>query len=331
MNGNVAKNLKYKKESAGAIYKSNYLVIFTTQVVNEAIRLIRQQGKDMRGIHYLYVADEDQRLTGVLSLRELITADVDQNVADIMKSEVISVPVDMDQEEVAKVMQDYDVVALPVVNEIGEMVGIIHAEDVIDVMQAEATEDFHKMATVADLSVNVKDAGIFSMFSKRIGWLIILVFMNIFSGAGIAFFEETIAASIALVFFLPLLIDSGGNAGSQSATLMIRSMAVGDVKPKDWSYLFAKEIGVAVLLGATMALAVSGIGFFRGGMDIAVIVSATMLLIVIVGSLIGMSLPFLFSKINVDPATASGPLVTSFADITGVLIYFSIATWYLAL
>lgn len=327
----VVKNKEYKKDSAGAICKSNYLLIFSAQVVNEAIRLIRQRGKNMKGIHYLYVADDDYRLVGVLSLRELITADGREKIADIMTREVISVPVEMDQEETVKVMQDYDVVALPVINQVGQMIGIIHAEDVLDVMQAEATEDFHKMATVADLPVNIKKAGIFSIFSRRIGWLIILVFMNVFSGAGIAYFEDTIAASIVLVFFLPLLIDSGGNAGSQSATLMIRSMAVGDVELKDWSHLFTKEIIVAILLGGAMALAVSGIGFLRGGADIAVIVASSMFVVVIIGSLIGMTLPFVFSKINIDPATASGPLVTSFADIAGVLIYFYIATWYLAL
>lgn len=155
--------------------------------------------------------------------------------------------------------------------------------------------------------------------------------MNVFSGAGIAHFEDVIESNIALVFFLPLLADSGGNAGSQSATLMIRAMAIGDIKVKDWLKMFTKEISVAIALGITMALAVATVGMFRGGVEIAVVVALTMVLIVIVGSLIGMSLPFIFKKLELDPATASAPLITSIADITGVLIYFSIAAWFLSL
>ncbi len=155
--------------------------------------------------------------------------------------------------------------------------------------------------------------------------------MNIFSGAGIAYFEETISTAIALVFFLPLLIGSGGNAGSQSATLMIRSLAVGDVKIGDWFRLLRKEVFVALLLGVVMGLAVSVIGVFRAGIDVAVVVTLAMIAVIVVGSTIGMSLPFIFTKLKLDPATASGPLVASMVDITGILIYFSIATWYLGI
>lgn len=198
-------------------------------------------------------------------------------------------------------------------------------------MQYEATEDFYKMAPVSKLSVGLKDAGISILYRKRIFWLVLLVFMNIFSGAGIAFFEDVIEANLALVFFLPLLVDSGGNAGSQAATLVIRSMTLGEVKMKDWLKMFTKEISVSILLGGTMALAVASVGLFRGGPDIALVVALTMTVVVIVGSLIGMSLPFIFNKLKLDPATASGPLITSIADIVGVLIYFSIAAWILTL
>jgi len=156
-----------------------------------------------------------------------------------------------------------------------------------------------------------------------------LVFANLFSGAAIALFEESIAAAVTLVFFLPLLIGSGGNAGSQSATLMVRALATGDVRLSDWGRLFGKELLIAGALGASMALAVSLIAIFRAGPEVAVVVSLTMLLVVIVGSLIGMLLPFALSKLKLDPATASAPLITSLADISGVLIYFSLATWLL--
>jgi magnesium transporter len=176
--------------------------------------------------------------------------------------------------------------------------------------------------------MSLREAPIQLLYRARIGWLLALVFMNIFSGAGIAAFEDTIEAAVALVFFLPLLIDSGGNAGSQAATLMVRALATGDVHGRDWLQLLLRELRVALLLGATMALGVSAIAFFRAP-EILVVVSATMVTIVLVGSLIGMSLPFLLTRLGFDPATASAPLITSLADISGVLIYFSIATWYL--
>ncbi|WP_243885278.1 magnesium transporter [Shewanella algae] len=163
------------------------------------------------------------------------------------------------------------------------------------------------------------------LYRKRVFWLVLLVFGNVFSGTGIAYFEDTITAYVALVFFLPLLIGSSGNAGSQSATLMVRALATGEVVLKDWLSLLAKELFVAGLLGATMAIAVFTLGYWRGG-DIALVVALTMQLVVIIGSLIGMSLPFLLSKFKLDPASASAPLVTSIADIIGVIVYFNVAT-----
>jgi len=177
----------------------------------------------------------------------------------------------------------------------------------------------------------MREASIRLLYSKRIVWLALLVFGNLFSGAGIAYFEETILAYVSLVFFLPLLIDSSGNAGAQSATLMVRALATGDVVLKDWRDLIARELFIAAALGATMALVVYPLGIWRGGADVALVVGMTMFLVVIIGSLVGMSLPFLLSRMNLDPATASGPLVTTISDATGVLIYFSIATMVLSL
>jgi magnesium transporter len=169
------------------------------------------------------------------------------------------------------------------------------------------------------------------LYRARIFWLVLLVFGNIFSGAGIAYFEDTIAAHLALMFFLPMLIASGGNAGAQSATLMVRALATGDVRFSDWGYLLLREAAVALALGLTMAVAVSLLGFWRGGTDLAMTVSLAMICIVVIGSLIGMSLPFALQRFNMDPATASAPLVTSIADVVGVMIYFSIASVFLTL
>lgn len=172
----------------------------------------------------------------------------------------------------------------------------------------------------------MRDATLGLLYRKRVLWLVLLVFGNLFSGAGIAAFEETIAAHIALVFFLPLLVDSGGNAGAQSATLMVRGLATGEVAMRDWWRMLGREFGVALALGCTMAVAVASLGVLRGGPQIALIVASSMVIIVLVGSLIGMSLPFLLSRLRLDPATASGPLITSIADAAGVLVYFGIAT-----
>lgn len=321
----------FNDETTGMLMKKEFIVIHQSLKVDQAITHLRKEVKNKRNIHYIYVVDEFNRLMGTLSLRELLGAQGDALVTAYMETDVVYFPTDLDQEPAAKVFRDTDLVTIPVVNHDEQLIGVIHVDDIIDVIHEETTEDFHKMAPVGSMEDGLGDASVFTLYRKRIGWLVILVFMNIFSGAGIAHFEDVIASNIALVFFLPLLVDSGGNAGSQSATLMIRAMAVGDIKMKDWLKMFIKEISVSVALGLTMALAVASVGVFRGGIEIAVVVALTMTVIVVVGSLIGMSMPFIFNKLNLDPATASAPLITSIADIVGVLIYFSIASKFLTL
>jgi len=247
-----------------------------------------------------------------------------------MIKDVIKIPVDKAQEEVARIVARYDLLALPVVDADGRMVGIVTHDDAMDVAESEATEDIHKGMSIGQLEDGVSRVPLWSLYRKRVFWLVLLVFANLFSGAGIAYFEETIAAQVALVFFLPLLIGSGGNAGAQAATLMVRGMATGDVGVKDWSKMLGRELLVAGSLGLTMAIAVAPIGIFRGGEAVAIIVALSMVTIVLFGSLIGMCLPFVLERFKVDPATASAPLVTTLIDATGVLIYFSIATAILA-
>lgn len=322
----------YEKETTGSLMTNELIAVQETVMVEEAIAYLRGSVKDKKNIHYVYVLDENEHLVGALSIRELLSADVEQRISSIMVSNIVSFRTDEDQEKAAAVFRHTDLVSIPVVAGRNQLVGVVHVEDILDVMEQEATEDFHKMAPVAkDLDGGLMDATIGLLYRKRIVWLIVLVFMNVFSGAGIAHFEDVIESNIALVFFLPLLVDSGGNAGAQSATLVIRALATGEVRIKDWFKMFLKEVSVSVLMGTTMALAVSTIGFWRGGIDIAVVVALTMVLIVIVGSLIGMSLPFIFRKLKFDPATASAPLITSICDVVGVLIYFGIASWYLTL
>lgn len=327
--------VQYQHETTGSLMTKGFISVKEDVTVEEAIAHMRARVKGMNNIHYIYIVDQTEKLIGVLTIRELLAAEGEQTIRDVMIKDLVSFTTDLDQEKAAKVFRDTDLVSIPVVNDEGQMIGIIHVEHMLDVMQIEATEDIHKMASVTtdsgDLEGGLMDASVGFLYRKRIVWLVILVFMNVFSGAGIAHYEDVIEANIALVFFLPLLVDSGGNAGSQSATLVIRAMSIGDVKIRDWFKMFTKEIFVSAAIGFTMAFAVSTIGFIRGGIDIAIVVALTMAAIVIVGSVIGMSLPFIFRRFNLDPATASAPLITSICDISGVLIYFGIAAAYLGM
>lgn len=319
----------YEEGTAGAVMTSDYVWVYRESSVREAIKKIKREAPDKETIYTIYVLGENRELVGFVSLREIMLATLNDKVEDLMTTDLISVHATESQEKAAELLSKYDLIALPIQDEGGRLLGIITFDDVMDVIEEEATEDFHKMGSVSLGKLTLADASISTMILKRVPWLLILVFMNIFSGAGIAYFEGTIEAVVVLVFFLPLLIDSGGNAGSQAATLMVRALATGTVKMKDWFRLLGKEVLIALGIGVLMAVAVSFIGFYRGGAEVAVVVSVTMMIVVLFGSLVGMSLPFGLQRLNLDPATASAPLVTSIADIGGVLIYFSIATWYL--
>lgn len=321
----------HEEGTAGAIMTSDYAILAQELTVAQALESLRREAPDKETIYSAYVVDHDRKLIGVVSLRDLILAPVTMPIDELINHDPISASVDMPQEEIAALIAKYDLMALPILNNEQQMVGIVTYDDAMDVVAQEATEDFHKTATIGKLETSVKDAGILLLYRKRVLWLVILVFGNIFSGAGIAYFEGTIASHVALLFFLPLLIGSSGNAGAQSGTLMVRALATGEIKLRDWGALLAKDCLVAGLLGGTMALAVVGLGWWRGGYDIAIVVAMTMMLVVMAGSLIGLSLPFLLSRFKLDPATASGPLITSIADVAGVVLYFSIATWYLGL
>ena len=316
----------YEEGTAGAIMTSDYVAIPTGMTVSQAMMRVRQTAPDAETVYQLYIIDADGRLAGTLSLRQLMVARPGAKVDDIMIKDVISMTVDEEQEEVARVVARYDLLALPVLDADERLVGIVTHDDAMDVAESEATEDFHKGMSIGALEDGVSRVPLWSLYRKRVTWLVLLVFANLFSGAGIAYFEETIAAQVALVFFLPLLIGSGGNAGAQAATLMVRGMATGDVGVKDWGTLLGRELLVAGSLGLTMALAVAPIGVMRGGEAVAMVVAMSMVIIVLFGSLLGMCLPFLLDRLGWDPATASAPLVTTLIDASGVLIYFSIAT-----
>ena len=321
--------LNYPEDSAGSLMTIEFVDLKKEMTALQALEKVRSIALDKETIYTCYVTDSARHLEGVLSLRDLVIAPPEKKIKEIMREEIIHANTLDDKEDVADLIKKYDLIAMPITDNENRLVGIITVDDIVDVIEEENTEDFHKMATIGKIDMNVLDASPFFLIRRRLPWLLLLIFVNIFSGATIAHFEEIIHAVIALVFFMPLLIDSAGNAGAQAATLMIRAMALGEVKIENWFRLLKKEVITALPLGIILGVAVLAVGYFRGGIDIAVVVALSMIAVVLVGSTMGMCLPFIFSKVNIDPATASGPLVTSIADIVGVIIYFSIATWYL--
>ena len=323
--------LGYPEQSAGRLMNTEFVTLRPNWSLARALDHVRRQGYQGDGVNTLYVTDHRGRLQGTISLKRLVLEAPDQSVQSLISGPLVSIDASESRNEAARAIQHYDITALPVVDKNGVLLGAVTVDDVMDVVQEEATEDFHKIGAVGALGLSLRDARPSLLYRKRVGWLVLLVFVNLLSGAGIAFYEATIEQVIALVFFLPLIIASGGNAGSQSATLMVRALATGDVAPRDWLRLWGREFGVAIALGLTMGAAIYGVGLWRGGGEVALVVSLSMVLVVAFGSMIGMVLPMMLNRFEFDPATASAPLITSIADVCGILIYFSIATAILTL
>jgi magnesium transporter len=319
--------LGYPKDSIGRLMTTEYVAVRPEFTVEETFQHIRKFGHDSETLNVIYVVDENWKLIDDLRIKELILAEPNQIVDDLINHNFKALKATDDQEEAIKKFKNYDRVALPVLSEEGVLIGIVTFDDIMDIADNESSEDFHKFGAIRSAISNPLKARVFELYKNRVVWLLALVFMNLFSGAALESFENVIQSVVALVFFLPLLIDSGGNAGSQTATLMIRSLAMGDVKISDWYKLIGKELVVSLFLGVTMAAGVSLVASFRAP-EVIGVVAITMVLTVLMGSIVGLLLPFIFTKLKLDPATASAPLITSIADISGVLIYFSIASWW---
>ena len=322
--------LGYPEDSIGRLMTPEFVAVKSHFSVGQTLDHIRKFGHDSETLNVIYIVEDNWKLIDDIKIREIILANPDQSIKDLLDNRYVSLNAYDDQELAIRAFKDHDRVALPVTDTDGILLGIVTFDDIMDVEEAETTEDFHKFGSFQNAIINPLKAKAAFLFKKRILWLTVLVFMNVFSGAAIAGFENVIQSMVSLMFFLPLLIGSGGNAGSQSATLMIRSLATGDVVIRDWLRLIGKEFLVSFLLGVTMAVGVTLVATFRAP-EIIIVVAMTMVCTVMAGSLIGLTIPFIFTKLNLDPATASAPLITSIADIIGVLIYFSIAAWYFGL
>lgn len=322
----VLLQLNYPEDSVGRLISNKYIAVLPNWTVEQVLEQIRKKGIDSESIEMIYVVNEKGKLIDDLPLRKIILADLCSPLESILDGHFVSLYSNQDKEEAAQIFKKYDMYAMPVIDSDGILLGIVTNDDILDVVDEEATEDFHKGSAILPLEKKFLNTPVIDLWKRRISWLIILVFVNIFSGAGLAHFENLISSVVALVFFLPLLVDSGGNAGAQSATIVIRSMALGELTTKDFFKAISKEFFVSLLLGITMGIAVLILGIIRSNLTIGIIVSISMTVIIIVSSLIGLLLPFLFHKLGMDPAVASGPLITSLADILGIILYLNIAS-----
>jgi len=325
------KILAYPEESVGRLITPEYIAVKPYWTVKEAMEYIRKNGKDAETIDIVYVVDDNGKLLDDIPIRRFILAHPDDKVESLMDGHYISISAYEDQEKAVQLVKQYNLIALPVTDSKGILLGIVTVDDIIDVMEEESTEDFRKIGGVGlseeeDLVANVKEMSLKRLYRSRVPWLLVLLFMNIFSGGVISLFEGTIARYVVLVTFLPVIIATAGNAGSQSSTLMVRALAIGNVKLSDWAKLIGRELLISAALGLTAGIGIFFIGIARGGIKVSIVVLMTMIINVIIGSILGMSLPFLFTKLKKDPATASTPLITTMCDIIGTSIYFLIAT-----
>lgn len=325
----VRQLLGYPEESVGRFMTPDYVAVRPQWKIEKALQHIREMGQKVETINVIYITDDQGKLLDALKLQDFIIADPLKTVQSIMDYTYVSLSAFDDRELAVRTMQRSDKSSLPVLSSDGVLVGLVTFDDVLEVAEEETTEDFQKEASVLPLDMSYRDASSRILYSKRVLWLMVLVVVNIFSSGIIAMHEEILESTIALAFFIPLLIDSGGNVGAQSSTLVIRAIATGDLRVQEWLKTLLKEISVGVLLGISMGIATFFLGIIRGGMLVGVVVGLTMISIVLVTNLIGMTLPFVLSRLKIDPAIASSPLITTLADIAGLFLYFLIASWIL--
>ncbi len=328
--------LAYAEDNAGGLMSSRFVRLRPDMTVDEAISYLRIQAKThVETLYYAYVIDNDQSLLGLTSFRDLFSSAPQKRIKEIMRTDIVKIPVDMDQEQISRIFSQTNVMALPVIDENNHMKGIVTLDDVTSVIQEEATEDIQKMGAVETLSAPYLKISLLEMIRKRAGWLFILFLGEGFTATAMAYFQIEIERAVVLALFIPLIISSGGNAGSQATTLIIRAMALGEVRMIDWWRVFMREITTGLALGFFLA----AVGFTRimiwptreevygpHYFWIALTVGLSLIGIVLWGSLTGSMLPFILRRLKLDPAAASAPAVATIVDVTGLIIYFTVAS-----
>lgn len=325
--------LKYPENSAGSIMTIEYVDLKKEMTVRKSLNYIRKTGVDKETINICYVIGENRKLEGIVSLRRLILSDQEVVIKDIMNTSIISINTNTDQEEIASLFKKYDLLAMPVVDNENRLVGIITIDDIVDIIEQENTEDLQKMAAMQPSDEEYLKTSIFALAKNRIIWLLILMISATFTGNIIKKFEDVLQSVVVLAAFIPMLMDTGGNAGSQSATLVIRGLALEEIKLKDIFKVLKKEFSVSLIVGFALTVA----NFLRiyyiekVEFAIAMTVSVSLFLTVILSKVVGGVLPIIAKKLKLDPAIMAGPLITTIVDAVALLAYFSMAVWFVGI
>ncbi|MDY5648444.1 MAG: magnesium transporter [Lachnospiraceae bacterium] len=323
--------LRYPEDSAGSIMTVEYVDLKETLTVEQAIRRIRRTGVDRETIDICYVLDGKRRLIGTVTLRRLLLSPADERIENIMHENVISIHTLMDQEEVSRQFQKYDFTSMPVVDNEERLVGIITVDDVVDILQEETTEDIEKMAAIVPNDRPYMRTGIIDTWKKRIPWLLFLMVSATFTGKIITSFEDALSSCVILTAFIPMLMDTGGNAGGQASATIIRGLSLEEIEFGDLFRVMWKELRVGILCGVTLAAAnfVKMLVIDRTGASVAAVVCITLVAAVSIAKLIGCSLPMLARRLGFDPAVMASPFITTIVDALSLMVYFRIATMIL--
>lgn len=325
--------LRYPEDSAGSIMTVEYVDLKESLTVNQAIERIRKMGVDSETINICYVLDAQRKLLGTVALRYLLLSDGDEIIGDIMHENVIAIHTLMDQEEVAKQFKKYDFTAMPVVDNEYKLVGIITVDDIVDIIEEETTEDMEMMAAIVPSDKPYMRTSAWETYKKRIPWLLLLMILSTFTGAILASFEEALSVYAALLAFIPVLMNTGGNAGGQASVTVIRGLSLGEITYRDVPGIIWKEMRVSLICGLTLAVAAFAKVLFidQLGMMVASVVSLTLVLTVILAMQVGCLLPVLAKRLGFDPAVMANPFITSIVDAMSLIVYFRIATAILGL
>lgn len=325
--------LNYPDDSAGSIMTIEFVDLRQEMTVAEALEHIRHTGPDKETIYTCYVIDHERRLQGAISLKDLVLARPDARIRDLMARDVISVKTHEDREVVAALFKKYDLLAMPVVDQENRLVGIITIDDVMDVLEAEATEDFQRIGGISPTEESYLAQSIFRLARNRLFWLLALMVSATFTGRIIQSFEMILQGTVILAAFIPMLMDTGGNAGAQSSTLVIRSLALGEIRPRDVWRVLVRELGVSLIVGLVLGI----INFLRliflekVSLDIALVVTATLIITILLAKMVGGLLPLAAKTVKIDPAIMASPLITTIVDALALLVYFNIASLLLEL
>lgn len=332
--------LAYAEDNAGGLMSSRFVRLRPDMSVDEAISYLRIQSKtQVETIYYAYVIETDQTLVGAISFRELFASPIHKKIREVMKTDLIKIPVGLDQEQVAKIFSQSNYMALPVIDEWGHIKGIVTFDDIASVQEEEATEDIQKLGAMEALDLPYMSTSFFELLRKRVGWLIILFFFQMFTATAMGYFQVEIEKAVVLALFVPLIISGGGNSGSQASMLIIRAMALGEIRLKDWWRVLVREAATGVCLGLILgvvgALRIylwpSAQETYGANFDLlALTVGTSVIGVILWGTITGSMLPFILRRLKLDPATASAPFVATLCDVTGLVIYFSVASLIMA-